>query len=135
MKVNCVIFAYEMEVVHEISNQKAHTLTKSLSQLMSKWALKNQDLARILGVSAAKISRCERGTAFIRPQSKEGEIALALLRIFRSLYSFVGTNLKQHHQWLSSYNQALQGTPLELMHSLHGLYRVLSYLDAMRSKI
>ena len=42
-------------------------------------------LARVLGVSEASVSRLAAGTRLIAPASKEGELALLLVRVYRSL--------------------------------------------------
>jgi hypothetical protein len=90
-------------------------------------------LARVLGVSEASISRLVTGARTIDPASKEGELALILLRVYRSLDALVGTDAAQRRAWMRAYNRALNGKPVDLIERAEGLVAVISYLDAMRA--
>jgi ABC-type cobalamin/Fe3+-siderophores transport system ATPase subunit len=52
-------------------------------------------LARTLGVSEASVSRLVSGARTIDPKSKEGELALLLVRVYRSLDALVGSDPAQ----------------------------------------
>ena len=90
-------------------------------------------LARILGVSEASVSRLVAGTRLIAPNSKEGELALLLVRVYRSLDALVGADDAQRKAWMSSPNRALNGVPAEQARRAEGLVTVLAYLDGMRA--
>ena len=90
-------------------------------------------LARILGISEASVSRLANGTRSIAPDSKEGELALLLVRVYRSLDALVGGDDTQRRAWMHSANRALNGKPSELIRSAEGLVVVASYLDGMRT--
>ena len=90
-------------------------------------------LARVLGVSEASVSRLAAGTRLIAPASKEGELALLLVRVYRSLDALVGGDDAQRRAWMHSPNRALNGTPAELVRRAEGLVAVTAYLDGVRA--
>jgi hypothetical protein len=73
------------------------------------------------------------GVRGIEPSSKEGELALLLVRVFRSLDALVGGNDAKRLAWMNSYNKALNGTPADLIKTAEGLVRTLAYLDGLRA--
>lgn len=108
-------------------------LTKALLKAADLLGLSSAALARVLGVSEASISRLVSGARTIHPASKEGELALILVRVYRSLDALVGTDAAQRKAWMENYNRALNGRPMELIERADGLVAVVSYLDAMRA--
>lgn len=108
-------------------------LTKALIRASGLLGLSNAVLARVLGVSEASVSRLASGTRTIDPASKEGELALLLVRVYRSLDALVGTDAAQRKAWMSGFNRALNGKPVDLIERADGLVAVVSYLDAMRA--
>jgi transcriptional regulator with XRE-family HTH domain len=92
-------------------------------------------LARVLGVSEAGVSRLASGTRLIDPDSKEGELALLLVRLYRSLDALVGNDAEQRLRWLGSYNRGVNGKPVELIERAEGLAGVVAYLDGMRAPL
>jgi Protein of unknown function (DUF2384) len=67
--------------------------------------------------------------------TKEGELALLFLRVFRSLDALVGGNQAHAKAWLHAENHHLGGVPLRRMKKIEGLVDVAEYLDAMRGTI
>jgi hypothetical protein len=108
-------------------------LTKALLRAAELLALSSAALARILGVSEASVSRLVSGTRTVDPKSKEGELALLLVRVYRSLDALVGTDAAQRKAWLHGHNRGLNGRPAELIERADGLVSVVNYLDAMRA--
>ena len=108
-------------------------LSKAVLRAAGLLGLSSRALARILGVSEASVSRLASGARTIDPASKEGELALLLVRVYRSLDALVGTDAAQRKAWLESPNQALNGRPVELLQRTDGLVHVVAYLDAMRA--
>ncbi len=92
-------------------------------------------LAQILGTSEATLSRVRSGTRSIALASKEGELALLFLRVFRSLDALMGGNSEQARAWLHAENAHLRGVPLERIKSVQGLVDVAEYLDALRGAV
>jgi hypothetical protein len=108
-------------------------LTKALLRAAELLGLSSAVLARVLGVSEASVSRLSAGARTVDPQSKEGELALLLVRVYRSLDALVGTDASQRNAWLQGENRALNGRPIDLIQRTDGLVNVVAYLDAMRA--
>lgn len=108
-------------------------LAKALLRAAALLGLNAAALARVLGVSEASVSRLAAGTRRIAPDGKEGELALLLVRVYRSLDALVGSDDAARRAWMTSPNAALGGTPVELVRRADGLVTVLAYLDGMRA--
>ena len=108
-------------------------LSKSVLRAAGLLGLSSRVLARILGVSEASVSRLASGARTVDPAGKEGELALLLVRVYRSLDALVGTDAVQRKAWLESPNRALNGRPIDLLQRTDGLVHVVAYLDAMRA--
>lgn len=94
-----------------------------------------KDQARILGVSAASVSRLARGEREINASSKEGELAILFVRLFRSLDALMGGDVVKARAWLHAGNRHLAGIPADLLLTIQGLLHVVEYLDAMRGRV
>lgn len=111
-------------------------LTKAILRLAQFLELSGKDLSETLGISEATVTRLHQGKKFIHPHCKEGEMALLLLRIYRSLNALVGNHHDKAKLWLHAPNHAFQlQTPLNHMKNISGLVEVAQYLDAMRGKL
>jgi hypothetical protein len=110
-------------------------LTKALCQLAKFYALTGKEISQIIGISESTASRLMQGKKFISPDTKEGEMALLLIRIYRSLNAMVGNNHDKARRWLNSQNLYFNHKPIDEMKTIPGLIGVLNYLDAMRGKL
>jgi len=108
-------------------------LTKATLRAAENLGLSNADLAATIGVSEPTVSRMKAHGRTILPNSKEGELALLLVRLFRSLEPLIGGDSQARKLWMSSHNQALLGVPQELIRRADGLVRTVAYLDGMRA--
>lgn len=108
-------------------------LGKAVLRAADASGLSRRALARILGVSEATLSRAAHGRP-LDPASKEGELALAFLRVWRSLDALVGGDAAQARAWLHADNRHLGGVPAHLLESAAGLFHVAGYLDALRGR-
>ena len=115
--------------------QAAAVLTKAVLRSTKLLDLSNAELARVLGVSDSSISRLLGNGRLIDPASKEGELALLLVRLYRSLDAVVGGDKEQRRAWLRSNNQSLHGEPAELIASVGGLVNTVAYLDSARATL
>ena len=98
-------------------------------------AFSQRELARILGVSDATASRLFAGRYQLsRERAKEWELALLLVRLYRSLDALWGHEAAAH-AWLTSANLALAARPVDLLPSVEGLVRVVNYLDSARGRL
>jgi len=110
-------------------------LSKALLRAARFLHLSNAQLAGVLGVSESSIHRLASGARQLEPQSKEGELALLLVRLYRSLDSVVGGDDKLRTAWLQSHNRALNGRPVDLIASAAGLVNAVAYLDGARAPL
>lgn len=111
----------------------AIVLTKAALRAAEQLGLSNAELASVIGVSEPSVSRLKAHGRTINPDSKEGELALMLIRLFRSLDPLVGGDARKRTLWMESHNEALAGSPVQLIRKADGLVRALSYLDGMRA--
>lgn len=108
-------------------------LSKATWRAARNLGLSGAALAKVIGLSEATISRLGRGEWDVSPNSKEGQLAALLVRLFRSLDAIVGNDSTKVTVWMGSYNRALNGVPRELIESPQGLVLTLQYVDAMRA--
>jgi hypothetical protein len=108
-------------------------LAKATTRANKMLGLSGASLARTLGLSEPTISRLLRGEKPLAPDSKEGELALLLVRVFRSLDTLVGTDDQKRLAWMTTHNKALGGVPQRLVETAAGLVATLNHLDGMRA--
>ncbi|MCR9192709.1 MAG: MbcA/ParS/Xre antitoxin family protein [Gammaproteobacteria bacterium] len=117
------------------SHEKERVLTKAVLNLARFYQFSGKDLSAMIGLSESSVSRLHQGKKCIDPESKEGEMALLLVRIYRSLNALLGHHHDKAQLWLNSHNHYLQQKPIEMLKTIPGLVAVLNYLDAMRGKL
>jgi hypothetical protein len=110
-------------------------VAKALLNAAERLGLSNRALARIVGLSEASVSRMGSGAFVLARENKAFELALLVIRLFRSLDSIVGGDEALARAWLRNENTALGGRPLSLIETVPGLVNVLGYLDARRARI
>lgn len=94
---------------------------------------------RGLGLSQGRIGEAigRDRTSIVRglePDSKAGELALLLIRVYRGLYALVGGEPEDIRHWMHTPNLDTGGVPAEQICTIQGLIRVVEYLDAMRGQ-
>jgi hypothetical protein len=125
-----------MAVVASIVPDEASVVSKALLRAAEALGLSSADLAEIIGTSESTLSRLRhRKRGPIPLGTKEGELALLFLRVFRSLDAMVGGNESHAKAWLRAENHHIGGVPLRRMKKIEGLVDVAEYLDAMRGTI
>lgn len=124
-----------MNPSNSIHHQEDLVLTKAICNVSKFYSLTGKDLSKIIGISESSASRISQGTKIISPHTKEGEMALLLLRIYRSLNAMLGNNHEKAKLWLNSQNKYFRNKPIDEMKTVPGLIAVLNYLDAMRGKL
>jgi hypothetical protein len=108
-------------------------LAGALLAAAGRLGVRNRLLAEVIGTSEASVSRLSAGRV-LDPGSKEGELALLFLRLYRSLDALVGGNDGQARAWLHAENAHLGGVPAERIRRVEGLVDVIQYLDGMRGR-
>jgi hypothetical protein len=109
-------------------------LAKAVLSAAARLGLRNRHLATVIGSSEASISRLQNGRG-LDPATKEGELALLFLRLYRGLDALVGGDDEKARAWLHAENDHLTGVPAERIRSVEGLVDVVQYLDAMRGRL
>lgn len=118
----------------QTKTQPNQVLATALINLKDLIKISSEDLGKIIGVHRNTITRfLKKGE--IDVHSKEGELSLLLIRVYRSLYALNGGNIDAIRHWLFTQNRHLQGIPLDLMKTILGLSLVVNYLDAIRGKV
>ena len=108
-------------------------VTKATIRAAKYLGLKNNVLAKIIGVSEPTISRLHKGTYMFERGQKDFELAVLFVRLYRSLDAIVGGDDAVAADWLKNKNNNLDGIPLELIQTISGLTNVISYLDSRRA--
>jgi hypothetical protein len=95
--------------------------------------------AQVLGFSRDELSavvgkhRTSIDRSGLDPKTKEGELALLLLRVYRSLHALCGGDHGLMRHWMEQPNHHLgEQPPRQLLARIEGLNRVANYLDALR---
>ncbi len=129
----------------EVAASRDAVVTKALLRAADALGLSQKELARAVGVSEATMSRIAAARSRRRVRAltptlvsvdrKEGELALLVLRVFRSLDALVGGDAQKLRAWFGAQNLHLGGVPKERVQSVEGLVTVATYLDAMRGSL
>jgi hypothetical protein len=71
----------------------------------------------------------------IEPTSKTGELALLLMRLYRSLAVLVGNDPAEMRHWFHTANHRTGGVPAEQAQRTESLVEIVHYLDAMQARV
>lgn len=118
-----------MASLHALSIDDRMVLCKAFLNAGKELGMTQKELGKVIGKDRTSISRG------IDPKSKAGELALLLIRCYRSIYVLVGGKPSDIKHWMHTENRHTHGIPVEQVQTIQGLNRVLAYLDAMRGKI
>ncbi len=118
----------------DVDRSEGAVIAKALLRASAALGLSQRDVARVVGVSEATVSRFARGLP-LDPSAKEAELALLFLRVYRSLDALVGGHDDKARAWLHADNAHVAGVPAERIKTVEGLVHVAQYLDAMRGKL
>jgi transcriptional regulator with XRE-family HTH domain len=114
--------------------EAAVVLGKAVFRASQQLGLTQTELAAVLGLHRTAISRLKNNPN-LDPDSKQGELALLLIRIARSLYALTGGDEDWIQHFMRSPNTATHGVPAQQISSIQGLVGVLQFVDALRGKI
>lgn len=112
----------------------AVVLSKAVLRAAKQLTLRQEELGRVMGVHRTAITRLKQNLD-LQPQSKQGELALLLIRVARALYALAGGNDAWIRHFMRSPNSLTGGVPAEQIQTIQGLVRVLTCLDAIRGKL
>lgn len=114
-------------------SDKSTVLMKAFSNACAELGVSKSEAGKIIGVNRSTLSR--KGASGFEPDSKQGELSLQFVRLYRSLFAIAGGDKGFMQHWFNTNNTALGGRPVELVQSVLGLVSTNAYLDAMRGKL
>lgn len=114
-------------------DERGLVVAKAACRSADQLGLNQRELAEIIGVSPAQVSRLKTGGTPVT--GKSYELAAYLIRIFRSLDAITGGHEATTKAWLRNRNTDLDGIPADIITSAAGLVDVMNYLDASRAPI
>lgn len=121
--------------VPKLKPDAEQVISKAVFRASDYLELTNAELAKIIGVSEATVSRARNRGAQLTNNPKVQEIALLFVRLYRSLDAFIGGEDEISAKWLRAPNKAFGKTPAEMIMTLSGLIMVIDYLDAARGVV
>lgn len=119
--------------VSDVSHDSGRVVAKAVFNAATSLGIRQRELGDIIGVSEATVSRM-RGGAYSLP-GKPRELAVCLVRVFRSLDAIAGSDPDTMLGWMNNPNTDLNAVPRELIRTAPGLIGVMNYLDAARAPI
>ncbi|MFV0284245.1 MAG: antitoxin Xre/MbcA/ParS toxin-binding domain-containing protein [Castellaniella sp.] len=123
-----------MTALHNTLPAPDTVLAKAVLRAAGQLGLRQAGLADVLGMHRTAISRMKTAQS-LDPASKQGELALLLVRLARALYALTGGDVQWIRHFMQSPNRVTGGVPAEQITTIQGLVTVLRFVDAMRGKI
>lgn len=117
------------------SQATQQTLTHAVLRASALLDVSQGELASILGLSPATVSRMATGRYLLQTDRKEWQLAILFVRLFRSLDSITGGRDDLSRAWLRGGNEALHASPASLLSDIESFVRVVQYVDASRAVI
>lgn len=108
-------------------------LAKAVLKAAAQLGLRQSDLAAVLGMHRTAVSRLKQAPS-LDPASKQGELALLLIRVARALYALTGGDKDWMQHFMQTHNTATRGVPAQQIASIQGLMTVLQFVDAVRGQ-
>lgn len=112
----------------------ANVLAKALFKAAEQLGLNQTDIGDVLGLHRTAVSKL-KARQYLDPNSKEGELALLLIRLARSLFALMGADTQWIRHFMTSPNQVTGGVPKQQIKTIQGLVSVLQFTDAIRGKV
>lgn len=109
--------------------EKKSVLAKAVLNAGKSLGLNQDEIGAVIGRDRSSLARG------IEPETKAGELALLLIRCYRSLYAMVGGDDETMKHWMQTSNNYFNGIPSEKIKTISGLVAVVDYLDAIRGKV
>lgn len=120
---------------HLGASEREQVLTKAVLNTAERLKLKAATVSAVIGVSEATVSRMKNGAYTLEAGTKPFELAVLLVRLYRSLDAIVGGDDRVARAWLENPNTALDARPIEKIGTVAGLVDVIAYLDARRALV
>ncbi|MDP2809941.1 MAG: MbcA/ParS/Xre antitoxin family protein [Rhodocyclaceae bacterium] len=113
---------------------RARILSHAVAEVARHLDINSTELGNIIGVSQPSASRLMRDDYTLSENAKAWELAVLLVRLYRGLYSIVGSNNQLAKDWLKSRNSAFGNEiPFAEIQKASGLVHACDYIDAHRA--
>lgn len=123
-----------MSTLEQTAPTQASVLAKAVLNASEQLGLKQAELAAVLGVHRTAISRLKQKQS-LDPLSKQGEIALLVIRIARALFALTGGDADWIKHFMRTHNKITGAVPAKQIESIQGLMTVTQFVDAIRGKV
>ncbi|MDN5940024.1 MAG: MbcA/ParS/Xre antitoxin family protein, partial [Salinisphaera sp.] len=125
-----------VRVAPEIDDEAEAVVSEAVTRAAEDLHMGNQTVGDIIGLSPAFVSQMRHGNKRLVQGKKPWQLALLLVRVYRSLFPLAGGDIESMRDWLGNENLELDGAvPLQLLTTPQGLVAVLDYLDGYRARI
>ena len=112
-----------------ITKSDAQLVAEACGRAAQALGLSREEISAVVGKHRTSIERTG-----LDPNTKEGELALLFVRVYRSLHALFGGDQALMRHWMEQPNHHLgEQPPRSLLTRIEGLTRVATYLDALRS--
>jgi transcriptional regulator with XRE-family HTH domain len=113
----------------------AELVTEAFVEAGRELGLTLAQMAAIIGVSSSTMKNYSRGAATIA-STKDQELSLGFIRVYRALFAILGGNQEQMRYWMKTPNRHFNNqVPTDLAGNYQGLAELNVYLDAMRGRV
>ena len=120
-----------MHTTSEKTTKRKMILAKAVLSAAERLGLKQDQLALILKIDSVTTL----GALGLDPTSKQGELALTLIRITTSLDALTGGDTAWMQHFMKSPNKLMSGIPIEQIQNSQGLASVLQLVEGLRAKL
>ncbi|WP_228272854.1 helix-turn-helix domain-containing protein [Acinetobacter junii] len=100
-----------MNITQSNVNPKV-VLAKALLNTADQLGLKQAQVASVIGVHRSSISRL-KAKPILDSATKQGELALLLIGIYRAVYALNGGDPEWIHHFMNSYNDTTREVPIK----------------------
>lgn len=109
-------------------------LGKAIVNASQQLGLKQSEIAAALGMHRTAFSRLKSNPS-LDPDSKQGELALLVIRMARALFALTGGDESWIQRFMHTQNNKTGGIPAQQIATIQGLMTVLRFVDAIRGKV
>jgi hypothetical protein len=118
-----------MPISKELLQEESEAISTKFFEAVSYFGLVGREIALLLGVSEATISRARQNPRYFKGSlPRQREIALLFIRLHRSVMQQFRNPRKGKH-WLIYYSHELRACPIDLILTIEGLIAVVNFAE------
>ena len=123
-----------MNVISRPQATPDSVLAKAFLNVGKQLNLTQTQLGDAIGLHRSNVSKLSISHS-LDPKSKQGELALLVIRLARALYALAGGDKDFMQTFIHSHNKMTGGVPAQQIGTIQGLMTVLRFVDAVRGKV